>query len=200
MRFTPESGRHATQRDPGAYPLTLYFDGACPICNGEMRNLMLRNTAGLLRFVDISAPGFAAFPAGTDMPALMGTLHGVRADGRLSTGSEVLRLAYRGVQLDGLVRFTELPGLRWLFDHAYPLVARHRYLVPKPLARLVLETALRRAAERRAGASACHAGACSIASEQAASTRPDGPAHGASAASAMSAAPASADRPAGVAS
>ena len=176
MRFTTDSGRSAIQRDPGAYPLTLYFDGACPICNGEMRNLMLRDTAGLLRFVDIAAPGFAAFPSGTDMAALMGSLHGLRADGRLSTGSEVLRLAYRAVQLDGLVRFTELPGLRWLFDRAYPVVARHRYLVPKPLARLVLETALRRAAERRAGASACHAGACSIEARHDASTSASDPA------------------------
>lgn len=159
--------------DPGAYPLTLYFDGACPICNGEMRNLMLRNTAGLLRFVDIAEPGFSDCPAGTDRQALMAMLHGVRADGRLSTGSEVLRLAYRGVALDWVARVTELPGLRFLFDRAYPVVARYRYLVPKRVAHLVLETALRRAAERRAGASACRDGACDIAAGDArTSTKP----------------------------
>lgn len=38
--------------------LTVYYDAACPICNGEMHNLMLRDVARQVRFVDASAPGF----------------------------------------------------------------------------------------------------------------------------------------------
>lgn len=38
--------------------LTVYDDAACPICNGEMHNLMLRDVARQVRFVDASAPGF----------------------------------------------------------------------------------------------------------------------------------------------
>ncbi|WP_431256588.1 thiol-disulfide oxidoreductase DCC family protein [Roseateles chitinivorans] len=146
--------------DPAVYPLTLYFDGACPVCSGEMHNLMLRNTAGLLRFVDISEPGFSAFPPGTGMPALMALMHGVRADGRLAIGAEAIRLAYRGAHLGWVARLMDLPGLRTLCDRAYPAVARHRYRIPRPIVRLVFETGLRRAAERRAGRSACRDDAC----------------------------------------
>ena len=146
--------------DPSVYPLTLYFDGACPVCSGEMHNLMLRNTAGQLRFVDISEPGFAAFPAGTDMRALMDLMHGVRADGRLAIGAEAIRLAYRGAQLGWIARIMDLPVLRTLCDRAYPVVARNRYRIPRPIVRLVFDTGLRRAAQRRAGRSACRDGAC----------------------------------------
>ncbi len=41
------------------YPLTLFFDGACAVCNLEMDNLKARNAGGPLRFVDIAAPSMA---------------------------------------------------------------------------------------------------------------------------------------------
>jgi predicted DCC family thiol-disulfide oxidoreductase YuxK len=36
------------------WPLTLLYDGACPICMLEMRNLMARNTLNRLAFIDIA--------------------------------------------------------------------------------------------------------------------------------------------------
>ena len=42
---------------------TVYYDGACPLCSGEMQLLMRRNTAGLLAFVDIAAPGQGMYGA-----------------------------------------------------------------------------------------------------------------------------------------
>ena len=46
-----------------AYPVTLYYDGSCQLCSGEMRNLRARDTAGRLAFVDCSPEGFAGGPA-----------------------------------------------------------------------------------------------------------------------------------------
>lgn len=43
---------------PANYPLTLLFDGACPVCMLEMDNLKARNQDGLLVFVDIANPQF----------------------------------------------------------------------------------------------------------------------------------------------
>ena len=40
------------------YPLTLYYDGACPVCALEMDHLRSRDAAARLVFVDIAAPGF----------------------------------------------------------------------------------------------------------------------------------------------
>lgn len=155
-----------------AFPATLFYDGACPICNGEMRNLMLRNTQGLLRFVDISAPGFTAFPPGTSRSAMMDELHARRADGRVVRGVDALSLAYRGAQLPFVARLMNAPGLRALCDWAYPRFARQRYRIPRPLAHLLFETTLRRAAERRAGQSPCRNSVCGMAEHREPSAHP----------------------------
>lgn len=149
----------------GVYPITIYFDGQCPICLAEMTNLKLRNTAGLLQFEDVSRPGFTTFPPGTDMTALMALLHVQCADGRVVRGADALRLVYAGAKLRGLAWLMNAPGLRQLADWAYPIFARNRYRIPRPVARLMFETSLRRAAERRAGASACQDGACDVSAD-----------------------------------
>ena len=54
---TPDDGHSNSQSHTQPnFPLTLLYDGACPVCNLEMDNLKARNTAGLLKFVDISVP------------------------------------------------------------------------------------------------------------------------------------------------
>ena len=85
--------------DPAIYPLTLYYESACPLCNAEMSNLMLRNAGDHLRFVDVSAPDFSELPAGTTMQDLLELIHARRADGRVIKGVEVFRLAYQAVGL-----------------------------------------------------------------------------------------------------
>lgn len=144
------------------YPLTIYFDGACPICMAETRNLMLRNVDQLLRFEDIAALGFSALPPGTTMPDLLALLHVRRADGQVVKGVPALRLVYDGARLRGLARLMGAPGLREFCDWAYPIFARNRYRIPRPLVRLIVEGSMRRAAERRAGASACRDGQCEL--------------------------------------
>lgn len=151
----------AATADPAIYPLTLYYDASCPMCNGEMQNLMLRNTDDLLRFVDASAPSFSAFPPGTDRAALMALMHAQRADGQVVHGIEALRLAYQAAGLGWVARVMDAPLIRPLGDWLYPIVARNRYRVPRPISRL-FETTLRRAAERRGGASPCRDGACDL--------------------------------------
>ncbi|WAC71305.1 DUF393 domain-containing protein [Roseateles sp. SL47] len=160
---TPATGASGTSGAGAAvYPLTVYFDGGCPICLAEMTNLQLRNTAGLLRFEDVSRPDFRDYPAGTDLPDLMTLLHVKCADGRVIRGAPALRLLYAGAQMRGMARLMNAPGLRQLADWAYPILARNRYRIPRPVAQLLFETSLRRAAERRAGASACQSGSCEI--------------------------------------
>jgi len=40
------------------YPLTLFFDGGCSICRFDIANSQRAHQEGLLRFVDITEPGF----------------------------------------------------------------------------------------------------------------------------------------------
>ena len=142
------------------YPLTLYYESACPLCNAEMTNLKLRNTAGLLRFVDVSAPGFDACPPGTTLEDLMALMHGLTADGRVLKGVEVFRLAYSAVGIPQVAALTSLPGIAPLSERVYAVIARNRHRLPRRLITALFERALRRAAEQ-AATQRCDGGTCS---------------------------------------
>ena len=141
------------------YPLTLYYDGACPLCMAEMRNLMLRNEREQrLRFVDIAAPAFAV-PDWRDAgrPGAAAARAGVR-----------WHLAARGGHLCGHVRggryfvggaVAERAWAAAAGRPALPLGGAPPPLVsPQWLAHLVFETAMRRAAQK--AVPACADGVC----------------------------------------
>jgi predicted DCC family thiol-disulfide oxidoreductase YuxK len=163
------------------YPLTLLYDGACPVCNLEMDNLKARNTAGLLRFVDISVPLFDAVPYGATLEAMNGLIHAQRPDGSLVVGVEVFRLAYGAVGLGHLTAPTAWPVLKPLIDVAYKVFARNRYGFSKVMMPALTRLRSLRAAKRVAvqheaaahkatrAASACHQAQCNSSS----SVRPE---------------------------
>lgn len=147
--------------DPKVFPLTLYYDSACPLCRAEMQNLMLRNTQDLLRFIDVSSPQFTACPAGTQKADLLRIMHAVQADGTLIQGVDVFRQAYRAAQLDWVAQVLSWPLINRCADRLYPWIARHRYRFPKFLVHGLFETAIRRAARRAAQRAHCDdAGTC----------------------------------------
>lgn len=140
----------ASHFDAAIYPLTLYYESACPLCNAEMTNLMLRNAEGLLVFADVSAPGFNALPEGAGMADVLELIHARRADGQLVKGVEVFRLAYEAVGLNWVTTALRLPVLGTLAERFYPALARNRHHIPRFVARMMFEGAVRRAAEKAA--------------------------------------------------
>ena len=152
---------------PVDYPLTLLYDGACPICALEMDNFRERdrtqNTVRKLVFVDVAQPGFdaARYPATlADMQAL---IHAVRPDGSLVVGVPALRLAYEAVGMGVWAAPTLWPWLAPVFDVAYRLFARNRYRFSGVLMPLIAHVAENRAAKRAAKrARACVDGACVV--------------------------------------
>jgi predicted DCC family thiol-disulfide oxidoreductase YuxK len=159
------------------FPLTLLYDGACPVCNLEMDNLKARNSAGQLKFVDISAPFFDTTPYGATLAQMNGLIHAQRPDGTLVVGVEVFRLAYGAVGLGHYMAPTGWPVLKPAFDAAYAVFARNRYGFSKVFAPMLERIRTLRAAQRNAdmdtaihsaaqaatsAANACHDGACSV--------------------------------------
>ena len=126
------------------YPLTLFYDAACPVCRTEMEALRQRDAAGRLRFEDVRAVRFAV-PAGTTLDDMLTSLHGRTADDRLVVGVESLRLAYRAVGLGWLVAPTAWPLLRGPSERAYLWFARHRFAMPAWLGLAALGLRSRRA-------------------------------------------------------
>ena len=141
------------------YPLTLLYDGNCPVCNLEMDNLWERNHAGLLRFVDITTPGFDPALYKASIAEMNALIHAQRPDGSLVIGVEVFRLAYSAVGLGSYTRFTGWPVFKPLIDLTYALFARNRYAVSRIAMPLITWIAARRALKR---SKACAEGRCDL--------------------------------------
>jgi len=136
--------------DPSIYPLNIYYESACPLCNAEMTNLQLRNTTGLLRFTDISVPGFVPDLEGVSLRDMLELIHAQRADGTVIKGVEVFRLAYAAVGIGWVNTVTRWPLISKIADGGYRWLARTRHLVPAWMVDVLFATALRRAAEQAA--------------------------------------------------
>lgn len=105
----------------------ILIDGQCPLCRKEA-GLMRRldRSRGRLQITDIAAADFDASDYGVTLDDLMGHIHGVGPGGRLVTGMEVFRRAYRAVGLGWLLAPTGWPVLRIGFDAGYRWFARNR--------------------------------------------------------------------------
>ncbi len=140
------------------YPLTLLYDGACPVCALEMDELRVRDEpTQRLRLIDISAPAFDAAPWGATQEELGALMHAVDAQGRTHRGVPALRLAYAAVGLGWLWAPTRWPLLRRVFDALYAAFARHRRGISRAAAPLIEHIAAARMTRRM---QRCAGGAC----------------------------------------
>jgi predicted DCC family thiol-disulfide oxidoreductase YuxK len=120
--------------------MTVYFDGACPLCAAEIHLLRARNRRALLKFVDLSQPE-AQQQCEVVCARALKNIHGVMADGSTLVGVPVFAEAYRRADLPLLVWLFTRPLLRRPLDASYAFFARHRAgisaLLGPPLLRLV---------------------------------------------------------------
>jgi len=113
-------------------PLTLLYDGGCPLCLREVRMLRGRDQrlhpqAPRLVFVDIDAPDYdPKAHGGISYREAMGRIHGLCSDGTVLRDVAVFREAYRLVGLGCLYAPTAWPPLRPVVDGVYGLWARWR--------------------------------------------------------------------------
>lgn len=111
--------------------LTVFYDGYCPLCVSEMRQLRKLDDgsgkAPRLQLEDIQHCDFAERYPDIDAGAADRILHGRFADGRMIYGLDVTVAAWSLVGRKRWLRVLRLPVLRWFADRAYLLFARHRY-------------------------------------------------------------------------
>ncbi|MBM4072708.1 MAG: DUF393 domain-containing protein [Planctomycetes bacterium] len=113
----------------------LLYDGECPLCRREIAWLRRLDRRNALCFEDIAAPGFDAAVYGRSQAELMGAMHGVFPDGRLTVGVETFRQAYGALGFGWLVAPTTWPGLRPLCDLLYRLFASYRVALGRSFGR-----------------------------------------------------------------
>lgn len=106
---------------------TLYFDGQCSLCAGEIEQLR-QHRGNSLKLVDIHSleetrPGSARPSRDT----LLRRLYLQRADGTWLSGADANVAAWEGTRHGRLLAALRLPLLRYPVDVVYALWARWRY-------------------------------------------------------------------------
>ena len=153
-----------------AYPLTVYFDASCRLCNSEMQNIKAHDAENRIILIDCSAAGFdeAPFkPLGIDKAAMMNRLHLRDAESSWFIGVEAFEVIYQAVNMALVAKLwggsLTKPLAKWL----YPWIADHRYLLSAVGLPRLFEYFGKRAAkkaDRLAGQ--CNQGRCDLPTEK----------------------------------
>ncbi|MGE6790547.1 Predicted thiol-disulfide oxidoreductase YuxK, DCC family [Pseudomonas guineae] len=108
------------------WPLTLYYDGDCPLCAREIRLLRKRASTERLSLIDISQSDFQAEATGHSKETLQNRLHAHFADGQWVTGLDATLWSWRAAGLDRWAAPLTWPALRPLLEFGYRLFCRLR--------------------------------------------------------------------------
>jgi predicted DCC family thiol-disulfide oxidoreductase YuxK len=108
------------------YPLTVFFDGACPICAREIALMKRLDRRQQLAFCDFSTQDYDAASSGFATAELAAVIHARWADGSVITGVDVFRAMWEAVGLRFLARLSRLSLVEPLVLRAYAWFARNR--------------------------------------------------------------------------
>ncbi|MBC8982403.1 DUF393 domain-containing protein [Pseudomonas lurida] len=81
------------------WPLTLYFDGDCPLCAREIKILRRHAIESRLLFIDISNDEFDAKALGFTLKQMQSSLHAHFANGRWIKGLDATLWSWRAAGL-----------------------------------------------------------------------------------------------------
>ncbi|MEQ1684818.1 MAG: DUF393 domain-containing protein [Burkholderiaceae bacterium] len=116
-----------------AAPLTVYFDGACPVCSAEIAHYRRQPGAQACHWVDAAACTDAEFGPGLLREAALKRFHVRSPDGQLVDGMRGFAALWRALPrtawLGRLASFGPMPGL---LDVAYGVFLAVRTLWRKP--------------------------------------------------------------------
>ena len=111
---------------PELVPLTVLYDGACPLCRREIGVYQGLQSQQPVCFADVSDPALA-LPPGTTRAQLLARFHVRRADGELVSGAAAFLALWSA--LPGwrwLALLGRVPGAVWVLERVYRLFLRGR--------------------------------------------------------------------------
>ncbi|SHI88690.1 Predicted thiol-disulfide oxidoreductase YuxK, DCC family [Malonomonas rubra DSM 5091] len=118
-----------------AFPLQIFYDGACLVCSKEMDHYRKRNVHGHLQFIDISREDFQPEEYGKSKAEFMAQLHVRDGEGNFTTGIDAFTTIWQAYPSGSVYRLFSalvgLPGIDLLSRGGYKLFARYRHLLPK---------------------------------------------------------------------
>jgi predicted DCC family thiol-disulfide oxidoreductase YuxK len=118
--------------DMNSSQVTVYFDGACPLCSREIEHYRHKDHEQRLRFVDISLPAFSAETEGLDPVRVQQVMHVRLPSGALVTGVDAFVEIWKVLPgFAALAKVASLPGIHLGLRVGYRGFAAIRPLLPK---------------------------------------------------------------------
>jgi predicted DCC family thiol-disulfide oxidoreductase YuxK len=110
----------------GEPPVTVYFDGSCPLCRAEISHYQAQDCASSLRFCDVSRAAGEVSPGLTAEQA-MARFHVRRADGEVVSGAAAFVAVWRLLpRWRWAARMASLPGAMSFLEAGYRIWLRLR--------------------------------------------------------------------------
>jgi predicted DCC family thiol-disulfide oxidoreductase YuxK len=114
-----------------AYPLTVYFDASCRLCNSEMQNIKAHDTQNQLILIDCSVQDFddtVCRLKNISQSAMMNRLHAQDANGQWLIGVDAFEVVYQTVGMAFIAKLWGGSITRPWAERMYPWVVKHRYI------------------------------------------------------------------------
>jgi predicted DCC family thiol-disulfide oxidoreductase YuxK len=112
-------------------PVTLYYDGLCPLCSREIAHYRKRAVGDSLRFIDVTDPKFDAAEQGLDAKRIHRLMH-VKVGDELRIGLDAFIAVWDAIpNYSWLAKAARLPGLHALLNLGYHLFAAVRPWLPR---------------------------------------------------------------------
>lgn len=109
-----------------SYPLTVFFDGACPICDREVALMRRLDRQRRLIFCDFSRRDYDPTLINVSPSDLGRVIHARWNNGSVIIGVDVFRAMWEAVGLGFLARLSRLSFVEPLILKAYAWFARNR--------------------------------------------------------------------------
>ena len=112
-------------------PITLFYDGLCPLCSREIAHYRAKAVGESLRFVDITDSKFDAAEHGLDAKRIYRTMH-VKVGDELRVGVDAFIAVWNAIpSYRWLAKTARLPGLHTAFAVGYYIFALARPWLPR---------------------------------------------------------------------
>lgn len=109
--------------------LTIYYDGACPLCLAEIHFLKHHNHKNLLNFINLH--DLDASRAELNCELAMKTIHARLGDRKIITGPSVFQEAYKRTDLQLINYLFSLAWFRFIYSKFYILFAQYRHQISR---------------------------------------------------------------------
>jgi predicted DCC family thiol-disulfide oxidoreductase YuxK len=126
--------------------LTIYYDGACPLCLAEIHLLKQHNDRNLLAFIDLQS--LDASTAIIDCTLALELIHAKLGDETIIVGPEVFFEAYKRTNLTLMKYLFSFSVIRYCYAKCYVFFAKYRHPISRAIGPTLLKVVQKKYAKK----------------------------------------------------